>query len=353
MPRPSLAPLVAAALLCLGHPVDARAQTTISARAANLTVGGRLHAQYQASSVPAADNDFFIRRARINVDVDFNDFLSGKLLTDFAGGTATLLDAYATLDFDGVELSMGQFKRAFDLFELVSSTDLSVIERDGRVAGYNQCTGVGSVCSFGRLIDELDFGGRDAGVRVTGASGAVGYLATLTNGRGVGVRDDDDGKSVSGRVSYLASNGMTFAGHLGMRDYVDPLGETAHAVAWGADVQVGTWRDGFLLQAGFASGDNWQSLDATLDPGQFFAVQAIASYYRPIEGSRFAAIEPLVRLSVADPDGDTADDGGTLLTPGIMLYILGKNRIGVNLDWYMPGTGDSVYSFKAQTFLYF
>ncbi len=357
MPRTSILPALALGLLALGSAVDASAQISISPRAASVTVGGRLHAQYQTSSIGEAASDFFVRRARLTFDLAFNEFLSGRIQPELSGGGASMLDAYAKLRFsEGFEVSMGQFKRAFDVFELVSSTDLSLIERDGRIAGYSECTGVGSVCSYSRLLEELDFVGRDAGARIEGTSGALSYMATLTNGRGVNTRDNDNAKSVSGRLSFEASDGIVLAGHLGVRDYLSPTaeGESENAFAWGADVQVGDWRDGFLLQAGLAGGDNWRSLDpADFEAGRFTAFQAVASYYHPVDDGRFIAVEPLARISVADPDGDVADDGGTLVTPGVMLYLMGKSKIGVNLDYYIPQTGDSEYSFKLQTFLYF
>jgi hypothetical protein len=335
---------------------DAAAQVAVASRAgpvAALTVGGRFNAQYQASSVGTASNDFFIRRARLIADIEFNDFFGGRVQADFAGGSAELMDAWARLDFDGFELYAGQFKRAFDIFELASSTDLSLIERDGRVGGYSACPGVGSVCSFSRLTESLAFAGRDTGLKIEGESGAIVYQASLTNGRGVGVRDENDGKSVSGRLGYAVDESVVVSGNVAIVDYLDPVDETANAVAWSADVQVGTWRDGLLLQAALAGGENWLSLDAMDEPASFLTFQAVASYYHPLEGDRVIGIEPLARISVADPDDDLGGDGGTLLTPGVMFYLLGKNKIGVNLDYYVPRTGDSVYSVKVQTFLFF
>ena len=309
---------------------------------------------FQASSVEGADNDFFIRRARINVDLTFNDFFTAKVLTDFAFGRATLLDAYVRLDVDArLHIYAGQLKRAFDLFELVSSTDLSLIERTGHVRGYSACTGVGSVCSYSRLTEELAFSGRDAGIKVDGSSGDFTYQATMTNGTGVVVPDENDGKSVSGRVSYAATDNVVVSGQLGLHDYVDPVDETRNAYAWGGDVQIGTWRDGFLLQAAFAGGENWLSLDVLDEPGRFWALQAVASRYYPLDSDRIIGVEPLLRLSVADPDDSITDDSGTLLTPGVMFYLMGKNKIGVNLDYYSPRSGDAVYSLRFATFLYF
>lgn len=346
--------LFSAAAATLSAPEALGAQTTITSRAATLTIGGRLHTQYQGSSVDGAVNDFFIRRARIVADATFNDFFVGRVQTDFAGGGATLLDAWVRLDFDeAFRLSMGQFKRSFDIFELDSSTDLSLFERDGRIPDLSVCTGVGRICSYSRLTEALGFAGRDTGLKVDGTSGTFSYQTTLTNGNGVGVRDQNDGKSFAGRAGVAASEDLTVSANVGIRDYVGPTAETEQAFAWGADVQWGTWRDGLLVQAAVTGGDNWAVLDPDDDPLSFLAFQAMGSFYNPLDGDRIVGVEPVLRVSVADPAGDVDDDGGTLITPGVMLYLMGKNKIGANLDYYVPQTGDSEFVFRAGVFLYF
>lgn len=339
-----LAPLLAAPLA---------GQTEITARAATITVGGRFHTQYAHSSVEAAENDFFIRRARLIADVRVNDFLSGRVQPDFAGGGAALKDAYVTLDFsEGFALTIGQFKRPFDVFELASSTDLSLIERDGRIEGLSACTGVGSICSYSRFTEALGYADRDMGVRISGASGELSYQVALTNGTGADAPDENDRKSASGRVTYAANERVRVSGQIGVHDYVDLVGD-ATAVAFGADVEVGTWRNGVLFQASVVAGDNWLALDPQLDPATFLTWQGVASYYHPLDGERIVAVEPLARVSWGDPNLDADDDSGILLTPGVMLYILGRNKVGVNLDYYAPQTGSSEISFKLQSFLYF
>src|SRR5210317_1087040 len=108
------------ALLAVLVPGDALlAQTEISARGADIRIGGRLHRPFQMSSVDDTDSDFCFRRSRIIADVTVNDFWSARVQTDFAGGSASLQDAYIRMNFsDNFRVSMGQFKRAFDLFEL-------------------------------------------------------------------------------------------------------------------------------------------------------------------------------------------------------------------------------------------
>ena len=175
----------------------------------------------------------------------------------------------------------------------------------------------------------------------------------LVEGSGANATDTHDAKSYSGRVAFQVSDNVTLGGQMALHDYAGPLGDDRHAPAWATDVQYGTWRKGFLLQAALVSGDNWKNPDPAGDATTFTAFQAVASYYAPVANPRFAALEPLLRVSWADPDDATADDGGIVFTPGLMLYVTGKNKIGVNLDVWSPEAGDTEYSLKIQSFLYF
>jgi len=179
------------------------AQTTIEARAATITVGGRLNVQYRASSVDEAVSDIFLRRARARLEIGVSDLLDGRLQAELAGDPE-LKDAWIRMTFDpAIRVSFGQFKRAFSTFFLASSTDLPILERDGRVGGIDACRGVGGVCTFQRLTSRLSFDGRDIGLRVQGATeGGFEYQATLTNGEGENESDVNDAKSFSGRVEY-------------------------------------------------------------------------------------------------------------------------------------------------------
>jgi hypothetical protein len=344
------------AMLALLLPLPLSAQFEVSGRGATLQVGGRLHYQYTNSSIDGATNDFFFRRARLIVDLTVNDFLSGRVQPDFAGGGAALQDVYAQLNFSPTfRVSLGQFKRSFDLFELASSTDLSLIERDGRIEGLGGCSGVGSVCSYSRLTEALAFAGRDVGVRVDGSSGAVSYEASLTNGTGINTSDENSRKSVSGRLTYAINDNVRASGQLALHDYPDPDpgSEDATALAFGGDVEIGTWRDGLLVQAAVVSGENWELDGPAVDAPSFLTFQAVASFYHPLDGDRVVGIEPLARVSYGDPNMDADDDNGLLVTPGFMVYIMGRSKIGANLDIYSPAVGDKEFSFKIQSFLYF
>jgi hypothetical protein len=346
--------LVALAVLAVTLPVAQVSAQEISARGADIRIGGRLHSQYSASSVSGAENDFFLRRVRVILDVSLTDFLTARVQPDFVGGKTELQDSYVRFNFpSGMRLYMGQFKRSFDLFELSSSTDLSLIERDGRVEGIGSCTGVGGTCSYSRLTEKLDFAGRDAGVKLEYSNGAVSFQATATNGTGINKSDENGSKSYSGRLSVDASDNVTISGQFGVHDYVDDNDDNAYAPGWGADIDLGSWRDGVHFQAAVASGDNWKELDTSGDAVPFTAYQGVLSYYAPLSGTKFVGVEPLARVSYADPNGDAAGDGAMIFTPGLMLYTGGKNKIGFNVDVFSPESGDTEYSFKMQAFLYF
>ena len=109
-----------------------------------------------------------------------NDFVDGRLEPEFSPGRTPLADAWARLSFDpAFTVSIGQFKRAFSLIELLSANDLALIERDGNIPG-QRCPGVNGVCSFSRLLEQLQFDGRDIGVRLEGSPILTSGLRTET-----------------------------------------------------------------------------------------------------------------------------------------------------------------------------
>lgn len=351
--RPVLTLLLASVVLGDAAPLAAQ---DVTPRAADIRIGGRLQTQYSASSVAEAEDDFFFRRARLTFDVTLTDRVDGRVQPEFAGGSAELKDAYLRLALaPELRISVGQFKRPFDLFYLASSTDLSIIERDGRVEGVDACSGVGGICSFTRLTKQLQLSDRDQGVRVDGSRGRVSWLASVTNGTGANESDENDAKSFSGRLSVALAEGWTLSGQVAVHDYVGPDDANATAPAWSADVQYGDWRDGLLVQAAVVGGENWRNLDGAGDASDFLALQGVASVHLPLGSGDglFTAVEPLARLSFADPDTGVDDDAGLLFTPGFMVYLGGKNKIGANLDVYSPQAGDTETSLKLQTFLYF
>ncbi len=255
MPRlPSAA--VGALLVCAP---GLAAQSASAPPAPTLTLGGEVNVQYTASSVDAYPSGFTLRRVRLNGTFVVNELMDAHVQAELAAtGGAELRDAWVRFTFSpALKLSAGQFKRAFDLFELDSFTDLSLIERDGRVGGVSTCTGVGSVCSYSRFTEGLGYAGRDQGVRLEGTAERVSYMATATNGTGQNAPEDDQAKSLSGRVSVEVARRVAVGAQLALHERSDTLDGTHHASAWSADISYGAFRSGLLLQAALAGGDNW------------------------------------------------------------------------------------------------
>ena len=343
-------------LLTLAVPGAIEAQS-ISGRAVDVTVGGRLHTQFLHSSVEdAAPRDFFLRRARITIDADVTDRVDGRLMGDFAGGASKVQDAYLRVRLaDGFRVSVGQFKRAFDPFELASSTQLQVVERDGRVPGVDACEGVGGTCSYSRLTQKLRYAERDVGVRIDGSLGErASYQLTMTNGEGINTKDINNNKSFSGRVTVDATDNVTVGASYGLHDYLSDEGGAEYGGAFGADVTVGGYYGGPMLVASVVRGENWQSMDAAGESVTFQTAQVIGSYYLATpDNDLIEGIEPVLRVSVADPSDVLDDDGGTLFTPGVHAYFSGRNRVGVNFDVFSPSMGDTEWSFKFMTYLFY
>ena len=343
--------------LCLvaAAPTALAGQVEISARDAEIRFGGRLHTQFATSSADDGKaTDFLTRRARLTIDVRVTPLLDARVQPDFGGGKLDVKDAYFRLGFDrAFRISMGQFKRAFDLFELNSSTEIVVVERTGRIDGVDACAGVGGACSLSRFTEKLKYSDRDIGLKVDGSLGErVRYMATLTNGTGTSGSDDNSGKSLAARLSLDLADDVTLAGNVSRHDYLDSRDGSRAATAFGADLELGGFRDGTHLQLGLVAGANW--LEPTEDgPPRFLAWQGILSRHFPLEGSRLEAIEPVARVSWGDPNRTAPADAGMVVTPGLFLYLKGRNRIGANLDIYRQGPQSMQYSCKIQTYLYY
>jgi hypothetical protein len=369
----SWTPIVIAAVLLAGN--QAAAQVEIKAKAAEIKLTGRVHAMWDYSS---ADDDlsnfFLIRRARVTVRVKVNDLVSGKIQPEYSTGFGLtdglkLRDAYIDLTFDpALVVRMGQFKRPFDLFELVSSTQIPVIERTGAVRGADDCAGVGRLCTYSRLTEKLQYADRDVGLGLSGvlADGRVAYRASVTNGTrfesGVVSALADtielipDGKSFTGRLEYRAA-GLKLAANVAAHDFANPVtrDDIDYGLAYGADLEWGGYGSGLHVQAGVTAGDNWRNLDAAGRASTFWATQGIVTYRFTVpEGRVIEAIEPVARVSFADPDTDAADDAGLLMTPGLVVHFTGRNKVALNVDIYKPGDGrEAEYSVKVMSYLHF
>jgi hypothetical protein len=354
-----LAFIVLTALSLISYPYSARAQVEIRSRAMRLTATGRIHSQYNTTSVSSElASQFVLRRARFVAEVRVNDVVDGKVEPDFGDGKIDLKDAYVRFTFaPGLRLKFGQFKRPFDIFQLHSSTETLIIERAGDIRGVSTCAGPGGLCAFSRFSEKLKFSDRDIGVMLDGtsSSGNVNYALSMTNGAGRNRGDENGTKSYTGRLQVRPTGRIRVGGHVGIHDYVNEITtEDDYAVAAGADIEVGDMVSGIHMHAGVLVGQNWQNLDAAGDPSTFTTAQIAMAYKLLLVNSEvLEAIQPLGRVSWGDPDNDGIDDSGWLFTPGLVLFVTGRNKIAANVDILVPSLGGTEWSFKMQSYLHF
>ncbi|MFQ5599382.1 MAG: porin [Candidatus Krumholzibacteriia bacterium] len=360
-----------AVALALASSRMAFGEVEIQSKAVKIKLTGREHTQFNTTSVEGQlGSEFLIRRARITAEVKLNDLVSGKVQPDFGSGKISLKDAYMKLHFSpNFQIITGQFKRPFDLFELTSSTRILVVERAGKIRGAS------GFHSFSSLTEGLRYSDRDVGAKATIQASNKRFRldVAVTNGQGANkvpsklaadnlARIGEKQYTARASVKPLEARDLRIAGGFTALPIAQP--DTAvtsvadldveYSTAFEAAAEWGNFKKGLHVQAGFVIGDNWRS--SAVEPPTFTAVQGILTYKHLLTGqSTVTAVEPLLRVSWADPDTDAASDAGLLLTPGVQAFFIGRNKVSVNADIFIPESDDldTETSIKAQMYVHF
>lgn len=368
---------VAIALVLLAAAPRTGAAQSIQTGDLTLRFTARVQIQFNTTSVdeneiarPIAWSTFETRRMRFGFEARYGDWLTAVIEPDFALGDLALKDAWINWAFDpAFEVRLGQFKKPFSRIELISSAQTIPIERGVRIRGLDRLArsriapddrpifaDLDDDPVFGdeyTLLDNLGYVGRDLGVAVHGEfGGRIGYALGVFNGERADRLDVAGGKSVAGRVALVPDVAVPFSlaaafsyGETRIGEgagFGREVGGTAYEVdaAWGAFRRPGPH---VIFEA--AVGDN-----IAIPETSFLAAQTWLSYFHPVAGQRVEGLEPLLRLSWADPDTGRDGDHGFLLTPGFNVYFSGRNRIMVNWDVFILGLGgvDAEHALRVQ-----
>jgi hypothetical protein len=309
------------------------------------TVGAYIQTELQWSSLGTPEDGrvfMDLHRVRPRIDFEMDDWISGRVEVDFAGGRVRLRNAYAGFDFGALaQVRVGQFKKPFGLIQLTSSSVIPVVERPTAIAGLDdrfEAFGLPVSLPDGRsvvpdeqtILDLQAFQGYAVGATVAGASGRLSWEAGFFEGPvGESGRSGAAGRAVFEAVPNVRVGAGVSHSQLRFAD-VERDG-TAGAL----DLAVGTARTpgfGVLAEGVFGSG---------VGTGTNFAgTHAILWWHAATEQGRLKGIEPLVRASWADPDTDGPEDTGTLLTAGMNAYFGGRNRLMLNWDVYTGANDD-------------
>jgi hypothetical protein len=346
----------------------ALAQTTYP----NVKLTGRLQEQFyyfgndDYAATVGSQSNLFTRRARIEARGQISEnvavyiqpsFEGGRNLSSVAttctstpvpagGGTPTLTcrtsgrnglrlrDAYIDVRFSpeaaqgALYLRAGQEKRPYSRYELTSSNNLPSIERGG---------GQGLLA---RQSNDL-FAGNGFLSHDVGASVRYEYklddvrLVTVKlgayNGQGESLNDVNNKKSFGARATAGIWSKLDIGGSWFAHDGVVTVGSTPDSAftnyAWGVDAQWGKPGDEGL----FVLGEYLDGNDATAAKNKIRGIQGLAAYnYRFTSPTSWLyAVEPAFRIDVADPNTTVDDNGSTLITAVLGIYMSSRAQLRV------------------------
>jgi hypothetical protein len=379
--------IVAGLALMLGA-TAAPAQTTYP----NVKLSGRLQEQFYyfdneayATTVGVQSN-VFTRRARIEARGEISENVSvyimpshegGRNLSGVTttctsspvppgGGTSTitcrtsgrsglrLRDAWVDVrlgkagDKTGLYFRGGQEKRPMSRYELLSSNNLPSIERGG---------GSGLLPRASNdLFTSAGFLSHDVGASVR-AEHKLDDVRLLTvkvgayNGQGESLNDVNDKKSFGARGTMGITPKLDVGASWFTHDGIVTVGTMADSSftnnAFGLDAQWGKPGDeGLFALAEYLSGDDASA--AKLDM-QGFQVVAAYNIRMTSPTAWLYAVEPAVRLDLADPDTDLEDDGATTLTVGVGVYMSSRAwlRVAYERQSFQAADAESISGIRS------
>lgn len=354
---------LAVALLSVALATQAAAQASYP----NVKLTGRLQEQVyyfdndDYASLVGPNSNIFTRRARIEARGDISENVSLFIQPSFEGGrnlsnvqttcTSTpvpdgggtpvitcrttgrsglrLRDAWidvrltTAVSKSAIFVRAGQEKRPYSRYELTSSTNLPSIERgagQGLIArASNDLFGAAGFLSHDvgaslRLEHKLD------DVRlITVKFGAY-------NGQGESLNDVNNKKSFGARATAAVTQKIDIGASWFTHDAIVTSNDIPDSnftnTAFDIDAQYGKPGDeGLYLLAEYLQGE-----DATPATLNMRGLQGLAAYNLRTSSPTawLYAVEPFARFDLADPDTDADDDGATLFTAGIGIYMSSK-----------------------------
>jgi hypothetical protein len=343
-----------------------------------------------ASFDPAAvDNQFLVRRMRIQADVRFGDHMLLVIQPSFEMGSLRMRDAYLRVGLArGLGLTMGQEKSPFQRYELTSSNTLPSIERGVVISGLRI-----QQEAMNNLVVANGYGSHDLGAffDYTTPNTRFAVKAGVQSGSRESTRDVNNAKSyfarATGTVLVNANEqpvlqvGASFAAR--DRAICNPVPSSCTSsattsksffadsskmtTAFGLDFELGGFRPGLHVIGDFVTGDNvpvplrvnapllntgnlLNSADSNIVT---FASVHVVGAYRIVTGTSetrlIRMVEPALRVDLTDPDTDQTENAAYLITPAISLYFANTVILRAGFDYYSYVLGTE--RFSAQQFI--
>ncbi len=326
---------VAAALLTGGSTAQAQLPGEVTV---NTGMYLQVESQYSSLGTEADGRTrIWVPRARPMLELSVDDWITAELVPDFGKGDVVLRDAWIRFGFDeAASVRLGHFKKPFGLIERTSSSLLPVIQRNTDILGLRErldartdpvtlpdgTTLMGDPQVILEEMNYLDFG---LGVALEGTTGKLEYVAGVFEGR-IGTTGRT---GVAARAAYMVLPGLKLGGAVSHSQIRFVEGEDERKGTAGS-VEV-AWNEpgwpGFGVLAEVIRGRGVGS-------GTDIAGGHVIGWLHRGIGTRVSGIEPVIRVSWGDPDTDSPDDGGTLVTAGFNVYFWGRNRLMFDVDVY-------------------
>jgi hypothetical protein len=318
---------------------------------ARITFTGRVQTIFNTTSVddePATETE--LRRVRLETAFQLNRVVGGRIQPEFSGSRVSLRDAYVRFTLaPALQIWAGQAHRPFGVISPASTVRFPTAEKGLRIRGVE-------AWEHFNLLSGLGYSDRDVGLQVRGepegAPVGLSYAAGIFNGPARADAPEENTFQVVARVAARPVEWARVGVSWSRADFATAFDDVVEAemgegAAWEADVELGSERGGLRAVAEVARGDSDPLAEA-----EFLSAGGFVAYRTGRASSTISALEPFVRVSWADPDvddevGGFLPPGGTLVTPGINLWLGGLNRFGLFYDLWNPDTGESASSFKA------
>jgi len=354
----------------------AAAATAAAAQAPTIQVQGRIQVHYRLSSGDSSrnytptqvSNVFEVRRLRIQTNVRFGDNINLSIQPSFEMGALRMRDAYLRVGLNPrLGVTLGQEKSPFQRYELNSSNNLLSIERGLRILRLGGREGLND------LLSANGYASHDLGAFVdyVGPDNKVTVKVGVQNGSRESTPDVNNAKSFFGRATAIVMTNadnqpvLQLGASFASRDraicqtlagvgsatcnayFADSSKQTT---AFGVDAEWGGFRPGFHVFVDFATGDNVPiatrkatgrntgNLDSASAPITTFMGLSIVGAYRINTSGPDTRIikifEPALRIDYLDPDTDTGNDQGVLITPVLNVYFANSVVLRAGLDFY-------------------
>lgn len=293
----------------------------------------------QTTEAKKVDNEFRIRRARIDVKGSVTEQAGYRVTGNFDGpspasGTATvkLWDGYLTYKVNPLaNFTVGQFKYPFTLEGLEGTPDrVPVIRAE-------------SINDIAAKLGTQGGSFRDIGIKIDGGKKdlyGVNYALAIINGAGINKGDNNGGKDIVGRVTISPVKGF----RLGLSGYTGS-GEGALAsvsvneTAYGLDGEYAT-QSGFRIRGEYLAA-KWENWDVATGAAATGKTQKPMGWYLQASYKLPPApdMEVLARYEDYEKDSNTGSSHLKTTTLGMTYYLKGKNRITAN--YLIRDAGDS------------